>query len=170
MATNLKNLSDYDVKSVPSAKNMKFGIVTAEWNREITDALLNGAYNTLIKHGAKEENILKKYVPGSVELTLGAQFMAEYADLDAVICLGCVIQGETRHFDFVCQSVTHGITELNMNYNIPFVFGVLTTNTQQQALDRAGGKHGNKGDEAAITAIKMAHLQLEMEEIEEMED
>jgi 6,7-dimethyl-8-ribityllumazine synthase len=167
MATNLKNLSDYDIKSVPNAEDMIFGIVTAEWNKEITDSLLNGAYKTLIKHGAKPENILKKYVPGTVELTLGAQFMAEYADLDAIICLGCVIQGETRHFDFVCHSVTHGITELNMNYNIPFIFGVLTTDNQQQAIDRAGGKHGNKGDEAAITAIKMAQLQLDMEDMEE---
>ena len=165
MATNLKNLSDYDIKTVPSAKNMKFGIVVAEWNLEITNALLEGAYNTLIKHGAKEEHILKKYVPGSIELTLGAQFMAEYADLDAVICLGCVIKGETPHFDYVCQSVTHGITELNMEYNIPFVFGVLTTNTYEQAKDRAGGKHGNKGDEAAITAIKMAQLQIDMEKL-----
>ncbi|MCK5169011.1 MAG: 6,7-dimethyl-8-ribityllumazine synthase [Bacteroidales bacterium] len=155
MATNLKNLSDYDIKSAPSAKEMKFGIVTAEWNEEITNALLKGAYDTLIKHGAKEENILKKYVPGTVELTLGAQFMAEYADLDAIICLGCVIQGETRHFDFVCQSITHGITELNMEYNIPFIFGVLTTDNLQQAKDRAGEKHGNKGDEAAATAVKM---------------
>ena len=167
MATNLKNLSDYDIKSVPSAEDMKFGIVTAEWNSDITNALLEGAVNTLLKHGAKEENILRKYVPGTVELTLGAQFMAEYADLDAIICLGCVIQGETRHFDFVCQSATHGITELNMNYNIPFIFGVLTTDTLQQAKDRAGGKHGNKGDEAAVTAIKMAHLQLEMENLED---
>jgi len=166
MATNLKNLSDYDIKTVPSAKGMKFGIVTSEWNSEITSALLKGAYETLLKHGAKEENILRKYVPGSVELTLGAQFMAEYADLDAVICLGCVIQGETKHFDYVCQSVTHGITELNMHYNIPFIFGVLTTNNQQQAKDRAGGKHGNKGTEAAVTAIKMAQLQLEMEDLE----
>ncbi|MDK2978323.1 MAG: 6,7-dimethyl-8-ribityllumazine synthase [Bacteroidales bacterium] len=166
MATNLKNLSDYDIKTVPSAKGMKFGIVTSEWNSEITSALLKGAHETLLKHGAKEENILRKYVPGSVELTLGAQFMAEYADLDAVICLGCVIQGETKHFDYVCQSVTHGITELNMHYNIPFIFGVLTTNNQQQAKDRAGGKHGNKGTEAAVTAIKMAQLQLEMEDLE----
>lgn len=168
MATNLKNLSDYDIKSVPSASEMKFGIVTAEWNREITDALLKGAYETLVKHGAKEENILRKYVPGTVELTLGGQFMAEYGDLDAVICLGCVIQGETPHFDYVCSSVTQGITELNMNYNIPFIFGVLTTNDLQQAKDRSGGKHGNKGDEAAITAIKMAQLQLEMEQLKEM--
>jgi len=167
MAPNSKNLSDYDIKSVPSAKDMCFGIVVAEWNSDITNALLNGALETLKKNGALEENILVKYVPGAVELTLGAQFMAEYADLDAVICLGCVIQGETRHFDFVCQSVTHGITELNLNYNIPFIYGILTTDTIQQAKDRAGGIHGNKGDEAAITAIKMANLQLEMEEMED---
>jgi len=158
MATSLKNLSDYDVKSVGSAANMKFGIVVAEWNREVTDALAEGAIKTLLKHGANEENILKKYVPGSVELTLGGQYLAEYTDVDAIICLGCVIQGETRHFDFVCNSVTQGVTELNMKYNKPFIFGLLTTNTQQQALDRSGGKHGNKGDEAAITAIKMVEL------------
>ena len=167
MATNLKNLSDYDIKSIPSAKDMIFGIVTAEWNSDITNALLDGAVKTLLKHGAKEKNILRKYVPGTIELTLGAQFMAEYADLDAIICLGCVIQGETPHFNFVCQSATYGITELNMDYNIPFIFGVLTTDNLQQAKDRAGGKHGNKGDEAAITAIKMAQLQIEMENIEE---
>lgn len=167
MATSLKNLSDYDIKSVPSAEGMRFGIVVAEWNTDITNALLKGAYETLMKHGVKEDDILVKFVPGSIELTLGAQFMAEYADLDAVICLGCVIQGETRHFDFVCQSVTHGITELNMTYNLPFIYGVLTTDNIQQAQERAGGIHGNKGDEAAITAIKMAHLQREMETMEE---
>ena len=167
MATKNKNLSDYKPEQVPSAKKMIFGIVVSDWNPDVTHALLNGAYKTLVEHGAKEDNILVKHVPGSFELTLGAQFMAEYADLDAVICLGCVIQGETRHFDFICQSVTHGITELNMNYNIPFVFGLLTTNTMDQATARSGGKHGNKGVEAAITAIKMAALQKEMEEMEE---
>jgi 6,7-dimethyl-8-ribityllumazine synthase len=167
MATKNKNLSAYEPDQIPSAKKMIFGIVVSDWNSEITHALLDGAYKTLILHGAKEDNILVKHVPGSFELTLGAQFMAEYADLDAVICLGCVIQGETRHFDFICQSVTHGITELNMNYNIPFVFGLLTTNSMEQAAARAGGKHGNKGIEAAITAIKMAALQKEMEELEE---
>jgi 6,7-dimethyl-8-ribityllumazine synthase len=104
-----------------------------------------------------------KHVPGSFELTLGAQFLAEYDDLDAIICLGCVIQGETPHFTYICQGVTQGITQLNLEYNLPFIFGVLTTNSQQQAIDRAGGKHGNKGDEAAITAIKMAALQHETE-------
>ncbi len=110
-----------------------------------------------------DKNIVIKHVPGSFELTLGAQFLAEYDDLDAVICLGCVIQGETPHFTFICQGVTQGITQLNMEYNLPFIFGVLTTENLQQAIDRAGGKHGNKGDEAAVTAIKMAALQRETE-------
>ena len=167
MATKNKNLSAYNTEQIPSAKKMIFGIVVSDWNPEVTHALLDGAFKTLVEHGAKEDNILVKHVPGSFELTLGAQFMAEYADLDAVICLGCVIQGETRHFDFICQGVTHGITELNMNYNIPFVFGLLTTNTIEQAIARSGGKHGNKGVEAAITAIKMAALQKEMEDLEE---
>lgn len=157
------NLSEYDPDSVPSADEMRFGIAVSDWNREITWALLDGAVKTLKKHGAKSKNIVVKHVPGSFELTLGAQFLAEYDDLDAVICLGCVIQGETPHFTFICQGVTQGITQLNMEYNIPFIFGVLTTLDQQQAIDRAGGKHGNKGDEAAVTAIKMAALQREIE-------
>lgn len=156
MAT--KNLSDYEIDKVPSAEQMKFGIAVAEWNYEITGALAAGAVETLIKHGAKEENIIVKHVPGTFELTLGAQLLAEYSDVDAVIALGCVIQGETRHFDFICNGVTQGITSLNMKYNKPFIFGVLTTDNQQQALDRAGGKLGNKGDEAAVTAIKMVAL------------
>ena len=161
MAT--KNLSEYDIKSIPSAENMKFGIVVAEWNYEVTGALAQGTVDTLKKHGAKDENISIKHVPGTFELTLGAQFYAEYSDVDAVIVLGCVIQGETRHFDFICQGVTQGITDLNIKYNMPFIFGVLTTDNQQQALDRAGGKLGNKGDEAAVTAIKMVQLHKDME-------
>jgi 6,7-dimethyl-8-ribityllumazine synthase len=157
------NLSIYDSESVPDANEMRFGIVVSDWNKEVTWALLKGTSDTLKKHGAKNKNIVVKHVPGSFELTLGAQFLAEYDDLDAIICLGCVIQGETPHFTYICQGVTQGITQLNMEYNIPFIFGVLTTNTQQQAVDRAGGKHGNKGDEAAITAIKMANLQRETE-------
>jgi len=157
------NLSVYDSGSVPDAGEMRFGIVVSDWNKEVTWALLEGASGTLKKHGAKNKNIVVKHVPGSFELTLGAQFLAEYDDLDAIICLGCVIQGETPHFTYICQGVTQGITQLNMEYNIPFIFGVLTTNTQQQAVDRAGGKYGNKGDEAAITAIKMANLQREVE-------
>ena len=163
MATKNKNLSAYDPKQIPSAKKMIFGIVVADWNAEVTHSLLDGACKTLIEHGAKEDNILVKHVPGTFELTLGAQFMAEYADLDAVICLGCVIQGETRHFDFICQGVTTGATKLNLDYNLPVIFGILTTDNEQQALDRAGGRLGNKGDEAAVTAIKMVALQKEME-------
>lgn len=163
MGQKKKDLSAHNESKLASARDMKFGIVVSEWNREITGALLDGAYNKLTEAGAKADNILVRHVPGSFELTLGGQFMAEYADLDAVICLGCIIQGETRHFDFVCQGVTHGITELNMNYNIPFVFGVLTTQSYEQAKERAGGKHGNKGVEAAVTAIQMAELQRNME-------
>jgi 6,7-dimethyl-8-ribityllumazine synthase len=157
------NLSDYDLSKVDDAGEMRFGIVVSDWNHEITWSLLKGAVSTLKKHGASDENIVIRHVPGSFELTLGAQFLAEYDDLDAVICIGCVIQGETPHFSYICQGVTQGITQLNMEYNVPFIFGVLTTNTQQQAIDRSGGIHGNKGDEAAVTAIKMAALQREME-------
>ncbi len=157
------NLSAYDPETVPDAHYMRFGVVVSDWNRDITWALMNGAVNTLKKHGAGDENIVVKHVPGSFELTLGAQFLAEYDDLDAIICLGCVIQGETPHFSYICQSVTQGVTQLNLEYNIPFIFGVLTTLSHQQALERAGGKYGNKGDEAAVTAIKMAALQREME-------
>lgn len=161
MAT--KNLSAYDPEIVPDAREMRFGVVVSDWNREVTWSLLEGAVKTLKKHGAKDKNIVIKHVPGSFELTLGAQFLAEYDDLDAVICLGCVIRGETPHFTYICQGVTQGITQLNLDYNLPFIFGVLTTDNQQQALERAGGKLGNKGDEAAITAIKMAALQRETE-------
>jgi 6,7-dimethyl-8-ribityllumazine synthase len=157
------NLSAYYPESVPDASEMRFGIVVSDWNSKITWALLEGAVNRLKQHGTDDENIIVKHVPGSFELTLGAQLLAEYDDLDAVICLGCVIRGETPHFTYICQGVTQGITQLNMEYNIPFIFGVLTTDTDQQASDRAGGVHGNKGDEAAITAIKMAALQREME-------
>lgn len=162
MATKNKNLSVFDTP-VPSATGMKFGIVVAEWNTKITGALLEGAVRTLKNGGCEEENIIVKQVPGTFELALGAQFFAEYTDVDAVIVLGCVIQGETRHFDFVCQGVTQGVTDLMLTWNMPVAFGVLTTENEQQALDRAGGKYGNKGDEAAATAIKMVALQNEME-------
>jgi len=157
------NLSAYDPETVPDARKMRFGIVVADWNHEVTNALLDGATTTLKMHGATEKNIVVRHVPGSFELTLGAQFLAEYDDLDAVICLGCIIQGETPHFNYLCQGVTQGITQLNLEYNIPFIFGVLTTLNLDQALERAGGRLGNKGAEAAITAIKMAALQREME-------
>ncbi|VAW12732.1 6,7-dimethyl-8-ribityllumazine synthase [hydrothermal vent metagenome] len=156
MAT--KNLSDYDTAKIPSAKNMKFGIVVSEWNYGITGALAEGAVSTLLKHGAKEENIIVSHVPGSFELPLGGQFIAEHEEVDAIILLGCVIQGETRHFDFICQGVTQGTVDLNLKYNKPFIFGVLTTENTEQAKSRAGGRLGNKGDEAAVTAIKMVAL------------
>ena len=153
------NLSDYDPSLVPDASEMRFGIVIADWNSEITFPLLEGSVSTLIKHGADIKNIVVKHVPGSFELTLGAQLIAENEDVDAIICLGCVIQGETPHFTYICQGVAMGITQLNIDYNIPFIFGVLTTDNFQQAKDRSGGRLGNKGDEAAVTAIKMAALQ-----------
>lgn len=155
MASELKNLSVFEGTEISNAEEMKFGIVWAEWNHEITHSLMKGAYDTLIKHGAKADNIVVKTVPGAFELTLGGQYLAEYSQVDAVICIGCVIQGDTKHFDFICDAVAKGITNLNLKYNMPFIFGVLTPNTQQQAIDRAGGIHGNKGDEAAVTAIKM---------------
>ncbi len=158
MATELKNLSDYNSASIPNAAEMKFAIVVADWNSDITYALRDGAKKTLLDNGAKKENITINYVPGSFELPLGAQYAAEYTDADAILCIGCVIQGETKHFDFICQSVAQGLMLLGGRFNKPFVFGVLTTNNLQQAKDRAGGKHGNKGDEAAITAIKMIAL------------
>ena len=158
MASELKNLSAFEGSDIPNAADMKFGIVWAEWNHGITSALMKGAQDTLLKHGAKPENIIAKTVPGAFELTLGAQYMAEFGNVDAIICIGCVIQGDTKHFDFICDAVAKGITNLNLKYNKPFIFGVLTVNTQQQAEDRTGGKHGNKGDEAAVTAIKMLDL------------
>ena len=161
MSEKKKNLSQYN--SLPYADDMKFGIVVSEWNSEVTEALLKGAVQTLRKAGCAEHNIVIKYVPGTFEIPLGVQFFAEYTDVDAVIALGCVIQGETRHFDFICNGATQGIMQLQIAWNMPIAFGVLTTNDMQQALDRAGGKHGNKGDEAAATAINMVKLQNDME-------
>ncbi|MGL5260910.1 MAG: 6,7-dimethyl-8-ribityllumazine synthase [Bacteroides sp.] len=158
MATAFHNLSDYDPTQVPSAKEMKFGIVVSEWNENITGALLEGAVETLKKQGAQEENILIKPVPGSFELTFGANQFIQHTDVDAVIVLGCVIRGETPHFDYVCEGVTQGITTLNETGNVPVIYGLVTTENMQQAIDRAGGKLGNKGDECAITAIKMIDL------------
>jgi 6,7-dimethyl-8-ribityllumazine synthase len=158
MATQLKNLSDFTHTVVPSATSYRFGIVVAEWNAEVTRALLEGAYQTLLRYGAKEENVLTYPVAGSYELTSGADLLLKKGNLDAVICLGCVIQGETRHFDFICNAVANGLSNVAIKHSKPVIFGVLTTDNQQQAIDRAGGKHGNKGDEAAITAIKMAEM------------
>lgn len=160
MSSALKNLSNTGSFEVSQAAGMRFAIIVSEWNDAITSALLTGAFDTLIKYGVPEENIFIHHVPGSYELTTGARFIAEYCkDIDAVICLGCVIQGETKHFDFICHAVSQGLTNLSIQFNKPFIFGVLTPNTMQQATDRAGGKHGNKGDEAAVTAIKMVVLQ-----------
>jgi len=159
MSTANKNLSEYDPDTVPSARKMHFAIIVSEWNKDITFTLLEGAKKTLVSNGTDPDHIKVTFVPGSFELTAGARMAAETGNFDAVICLGCIIRGETPHFDYICMGVSHGITELNINYNIPFIFGVLTTDNLQQARDRAGGKHGNKGDEAAITAIKMVALQ-----------
>jgi len=164
MATRYKNLSVSGNDSIPDASSMKFGIAVAEWNNKITSSLLKGALTTLKKYGARSRNISVKRVPGTFELTLCAQFFAEYTDVDAVICLGCVIRGETPHFDYICKGVTIGLTELNLDYNKPFIFGILTTNNMEQAIERSGGKYGNKGDETAVTAIKMVALQKSMEE------
>lgn len=162
MASQNKNLSVFD-RPIPSAEDMSFGIVVSEWNTTITSSLLKGALDTLHAAGCPKEQVSVKWVPGTFELPMGAQWFAEFTDVDAVITLGCVIQGETRHFDFVCQGVTQGIQQMQLSWNMPIAFGVLTTNDMQQALDRAGGVHGNKGDEAAATAIKMVALQREME-------
>jgi 6,7-dimethyl-8-ribityllumazine synthase len=155
MSSANKNLSDHKSDSLPDISERRFAILTSEWNEEVTAALYKGAYETLLKHGAKEGNITSKWVPGSFELCLGAQWMAEDPAVDAVIAIGCLIQGETPHFDYICQAVALGLKDVNLKYNKPVIFGVLTTHDMQQALDRAGGKHGNKGDEAAYTAIQM---------------
>lgn len=159
MATAYQNLSaSAQSTTIPNAAELAFGIVVAEWNSEITFALRDGAINTLLQNGVQMENITVEYVPGTFELTYGAKILSYDVSLDAIITLGCVVQGDTPHFDYVCQGVTQGITHLNLMEDIPVIFGVLTTDNMQQALDRAGGIHGNKGVEAAVTAIKMAKL------------
>lgn len=154
MAT--KNLSEYNIANVPDASNMCFGIVVSEWNSEITGALLDGCVSTLEKHGTIPENIHVKTVPGSFELIYGAHQMTLNDGFDAVIILGCVIRGETPHFDYICEGVTAGIARLNATSQTPIVYGLLTCNDEQQAKDRSGGRLGNKGDECAVVAIKMA--------------
>jgi len=155
MAGVLKSVSG---KSKVHLAKKKIAIVVAEWNEEITEPLFEGAYNALHALGVKRKNIIRKNVPGSFELSLGAQLMAQKKDIAAVICLGCIIQGETPHFDYICQAVANGITAVNLKYNKPVAFGVLTTLNKKQALERAGGKFGNKGEEAALTVIKMLEL------------
>ena len=158
MSTAHQSLSAVSSSKLPNAESFRFGIVVAEWNSSITESLAKACNESLLKAGVKSDNIHRINVPGSYELTAGASLLANQNKFDAIICLGCVIQGETKHFDFICDAVAKGITNLNIKYNKPFIFGVLTPENQQQALDRAGGKHGNKGDEAAITAIKMLDL------------
>tara|TARA_R110002072_G_scaffold81680_3_gene186821 strand:+ start:10379 stop:10876 length:498 start_codon:yes stop_codon:yes gene_type:complete len=162
MATAHKNLSDYNKQTIPNAKDFRFGIVVSEWNPEITENLFQGTFNTLKEHGAINDNIVRWNVPGSFELVYGCKRMTQCYDmLDAIIAIGVVIQGETKHFDFVCEGVTQGIKDLNLQGTIPVIFCVLTDNTLQQSIDRSGGKHGNKGTEAAVAAIKMAQLRKE---------
>jgi 6,7-dimethyl-8-ribityllumazine synthase len=155
MSSADKSLSEFSTENLPDVSNKEFALIVAEWNSEVTEALAAGAYNTLVKHGVKPNNITKVYVPGSYELTYAAQCMAAKIRIDAVICIGCVIQGETKHNDYINHAVAQGLTNVSLKLEKPVIFGVLTPNNQQQALDRAGGIHGNKGDEAAITAIKM---------------
>lgn len=158
MATQLNNLSTYDPTQVPSGEGKRIGIVVSEWNSSVTTSLLSGTTDTLLKFGVSPNDIVVEYVPGSFELTFGAKVIIAKGNLDCVIILGCVIQGETPHFTFVCDSVTEGTTQLNLTQDVPVIFGLLTTNTLDQAKARSGGRHGNKGDEAAITALKMIAL------------
>jgi len=157
MATVNKNLSDYDKATIPNAKDFRFGIVVSEWNDNITEGLYKGAFETLIDNGVTEENIVRWDVPGSFELIFGCKKMQQHM-VDAVIAIGSVIQGETKHFDFVCEGVSQGIKDLNVLHDVPVIFCVLTDNNMQQGIERSGGKHGNKGTEAAVAAIKMAFL------------
>lgn len=155
MATAFHNLSDYDLESVPSAQGMRFGIVVSEWNKEVTGNLLQGAYDTLVKHGAQVGDITVLTVPGSFELIYGAARMVDSNRFDAVIAIGCVVKGDTPHFDYICQGATQGLAELNRQGRIPVIYGLLTCNDMEQAEMRSGGMLGNKGDECAVTAIKM---------------
>ncbi len=158
MATANKNLSNYDKTTIPNAKDFRFGIVVSEWNEHITNGLYAGAEAALLDCGALPKNIERLNVPGSFELIYGAKLMMKSLRFDAIITIGSVIKGETMHFDFVCQGVTQGIAKLNTLGAMPVIFCVLTDNNEQQSIDRSGGAHGNKGTEAAITAIKMATL------------
>ncbi len=155
MATHLKNLSTYDPDSIPDGSSFHIGIAVAEWNHDVTGKLLEGCLEALTKAGVPEEQITVNWVPGTFELPLACQWLAKKAEMDAVIGIGCVIQGETRHFDFICQSTATAMQDVALTSNKPCVFGVLTTDNLEQALDRSGGKHGNKGVEAAVTALKM---------------
>ncbi|MFV8270910.1 6,7-dimethyl-8-ribityllumazine synthase [Flavobacterium sp. GT2N3] len=158
MATVNKNLSEYDKNSIPNAKDFRFGIVVSEWNDSITEGLYRGAVEALLENQVPAQHIIRWNVPGSFELIYGSKKMLQTQNVDAVIAIGCVIQGQTKHFDFVCEGVTQGIKDLNVQTDIPVIFCVLTDNTMQQSIDRSGGVYGNKGTEAAIAAIKMAYI------------
>ena len=158
MATANKNLSEYNKADLIDATDLKIGLVVSEWNDKITNGLFQGAYDVLIDCGAKPENIVRWNVPGSFELIFGSKKMHQLEQFDAVIAIGCVIQGETKHFDFVCEGVTQGIKDLNLIYDVPTIFCVLTDNNEQQSIDRSGGIHGNTGTEAAVAALKMIAL------------
>lgn len=164
MASALKNLSTYDDNNMPSAAEMNFGIVVSDWNAAITHELYKGCLNTLLQHEAKEENIHTIQVPGSFELPVGAKMLMTRHKLDAVICIGCVIKGETSHNEYINNAVAIGLTQLGMASGIPCIFGVLTPNNEQQAKDRAGGKYGNKGVEAAVTAIQMGAVKAQLKQ------
>ena len=157
MSTENSNLSNFDSSTVPSGDSLTIGLVVSKWNEKITESLFNGAYTTLTEFGVKANNIKRIDVPGSFELVFGSKKMIQ-AKVDVVIAIGCVIKGETEHFDYICQSVSKGIVDLNINFDTPVVFCVLTDNNIHQSIDRSGGKHGNKGVEAAITALKLANL------------
>ena len=157
------NLSDFDPAAVPDGSRCRIGVIAAEWNPEVTDAMCRGAIGTLEEHGVKKGNIRVLRVPGTFELTAAADLLLSRSLVDAVICIGCVIQGETRHFEFICQAVSQGLTNVAVKHSKPVIFSVLTCHTMQQALDRAGGKHGNKGVEGAVTALKMIALDRSIE-------
>ena len=159
MASSLHNLSDYDPKSVPSAEGMRFAVVVSEWNSKITHSLMRGAVDTLLAHGAREEDIQVRMVPGSFELVFGSAQVVKAGVADAVIAIGCLIKGDTPHFDYICQGATQGLAELNVRQDVP---GLLTCNNMDQAEDRCGGILGNKGDECAVTAIKMVHYRRQL--------
>lgn len=167
MASALKNLSSYNEENIPDGSKIKIGIVVAEWNQHITHALYEGAYDTLIKHGVLEENIHTMQVPGAFELPIGARMLLNVNPLDSVICLGCVIKGETKHDEYINNAVALGIINLSLSVNKPIIFGVLTPDNEEQATDRAGGKHGNKGVEAAVTALRMVGLKKGFAEVKQ---
>ncbi|MCB0792197.1 MAG: 6,7-dimethyl-8-ribityllumazine synthase [Flavobacteriales bacterium] len=158
MATAEHPLSNYDPTSVPSGAGRRFGLVVSEWNREITEALHQGARRTLMEHGAAEADLLEVWVPGSFELAVGAQILIEANALHGVICLGSIVRGETPHFDYVCQATAKGIMDVGLKHGVPVIFGVLTDDNMDQARARSGGRYGNKGVDCAVAALKMAEL------------